>query len=304
VEVQAPRSFGLNLPLIVTVLSWGFNFVALKLLYVEMSPPAVAFVRFGLMYGMLVVVCVWRRESLRFARTDSFRILLLGFVSMGVYMILFLEGMRGSAPAEGAIILATSPIFTTILAVLAGQERFSPLALVGALVAFAGVVIVIVAGQEQTGDPGRLLGNLLILVSSVVWAFSVVMMRPLLGRYSPTQLLTMSMPGALVALIPYGLVATLAVDWGGFSPTIWLLLVHVSLLSGVIAFIGFYAGVRQIGGAGAMMYQFFVPPCAAFFGWLAMGKTLVPLQGVGLVVVIVGVVFASWNRLLAARAAE
>jgi drug/metabolite transporter (DMT)-like permease len=288
----------LNLPLVVTVLSWGFNFVALKLLYDEMSPAAVAVVRFVMMYGLLLLVCRLRRESLRFPLRDAPAILTLGFVSMGVYMILFLEGMQTSAPAEGAIILASAPVFTGILAVFAGQERFSGRALLGGLIAFAGVVTVILAGQAQTQEPGGMLGNAMIFVSAAVWAGSVVMMRPLLVRYSPTQLLTMSMPGALLVLLPYGLIPAITVDWSGISLVGWSLLVHVSALSGVIAFIGFYAGVRQIGGGGAMLYQFFVPPTAAMFGWLVMGKSLYPMQGAGLVVVVLGVYLSSRYRLM------
>jgi drug/metabolite transporter (DMT)-like permease len=210
--------------------------------------------------------------------------------------------MRGSGSAEGAIILATAPVFTTIFAVLYKQEEFSVGTLFGAVVAFAGTVLVILGGGAVSH--GHLIANLLILVSSVVWAYGAVLMRPLLAKYSPTQALTLSMPGALLALIPYGLIPTLHMDWSAMTPLAWSMLAYISVLAGVVGFLGFYAGVRQIGAARAMMYQYFVSPTTAVFAYLVFGKALTLSQSVGLVIVITGVALASRSRLLAARAAS
>jgi drug/metabolite transporter (DMT)-like permease len=296
-------AFRPNLPLLITVLSWGFNFVALKLLYApdQMTAPSVGLVRFIGMYVMLLALCSLRGESLRYPKGDVLRILFMGFLAMGVYMYFFLEGMKGSTAAEGAIILATSPIFTAIFAAIAGQEKFNKGALLGAVLAFLGVVIVIMAGvQHAQQEKDKLLGNILILISSVIWAGSTVYSRPLVEKYSPFRVLTLSMPGALLVLLPYGLLPSLAVDWQGLKPITWWMLAHVALMAGVVGFAGFYAGVRQIGAPGAMLYQYFVPPTAAFCAWLVLGQPMQPLQLVGLLVVLSGVALAMHFRYRAA----
>jgi drug/metabolite transporter (DMT)-like permease len=287
--------FRLNLPLLATVVSWGFNFVALKLLYLQMSPAAVSLVRFVGMFALLVLICWLRKESLRYpVLHDSLRILFMGFIAMGVYMVFFLEGLARTTAADSAIILSTSPIFTALMAAAVGQERLKPLAVVGAFVALVGVAIVTGAGAQQA--PDRLLGGLLILISSVVWAFGTIVSRPLVERYSPFRVLTLSMPGALVVLIPYGLAASLAVDWANLTPLSWFMLGHVAVLAGAVGFIGFYEGVRQIGAPGAMMYQYFVPLIATFFSWTVLGKAIQPMQMVGMLVVIGGVAIAMRAR--------
>jgi drug/metabolite transporter (DMT)-like permease len=291
----------LNLPLTVTVLSWGFNFVALKVLYGEMSAPVVALARYLVMFALLLAACFVRRESILPRKEDGGRILAFGFVAMGLYMVLFMEGMKGTTPAEGAIVLATSPIFTFLLSCLVGHERFSTSALVGSLIAFLGVTLVILGGSAS--GHGSVAGNLTILLSSVVWAASAVMMKPLLARYSPTQVLTMSMPGALPLLLPYGLGATLATDFARITPYAWFMFASVAVMSGFVAFICFYTGLRRIGASGAALYQYFVPPTAAFFAWIVMGKALTPVQFVGFAVVSFGVAYAGRARALALRLA-
>lgn len=284
-----------NLPLSLTMLSWGFNFVALKLLYEQMTPPAVALVRYLGMFLLLVLICAVRRESLRYPRQDAMRLLTLGFLSMGVYMVFFLEGMRDSAPAEGAILLSTSPIFTALIASAVGQERLNRKAFVGALIAFGGVAIVVFGARGEAH--GKLIGNLLILVSSVLWAASTVYSRPLVERISPFRVLTLSMPGALVVLLPYGLVPTWQAPWSSMSPTTWGMLGYVAVIAGAIAFVGFYEGVRQIGGPAAMVYQYFVPVLAALSAWIVLGSTVNALQFVGMGVVLGGVSLSNRARL-------
>lgn len=263
-----------------------------------MPPAAVALLRFALMWAILVVICLVKKESLRIEREDRWRILWLGFVSLGLYMVLFMEGMHGSNPTSGAILLQLSPIFVAIFAALLKVERWSWLAMLGALAAFAGTVLVIFgAGGDDRGN--TILGNVTVMISAIMWAYSITLMRPLLTRYSPLRLLTLSMPGALPAMAIYGFRATLetnfsAVNWYG-----WLMFLHVSVISGVVGFICFYKGIQQVGASAASFYQYLVPPVTIIFALIATGAAPHLLQLVGLVVVLAGVGYASRQRYLA-----
>lgn len=284
-----------------TVLMWGFNFPAVKVLYQQMTPAAVTLVRFVPMYLLLVLVCKWRGESLKYSR-DSLPVLWQGFVSLGVYLILFMEGMRLTSAAEGAIILASAPVLVAIFSVMAKIERFTPGAILGAAIAFVGTAIVIGTGGK--GSHGTLAGNLMIFASAVVWAYGAVLSKPLVNKYSPIQSLTLSMPAALIVLLPYGFMKTLQVPWTELTPTSWWMLLHVTFGAGFIGFLGFYEGVKAKGPAAAMLYQFFVPILAAYFGYLLLNEKLHIWQAVGLAVVIAGVLVASRARYLAAIKAQ
>ena len=246
------------------------------------------------MYAVLLLMCKVQRLSLKYERQDALSIILLGFVSMGFYMILFLEGMHIASPTEGSIILATTPILTGLMAVAFRQERFSLGALIGALIGFSGVVLVVLEGAKS--GQGRAIGDVVVFVAAIVWAYSAILMKKLLGRYQPVQLLTLAMPGALIALLPYGLVATVNTHWLQVSGIGWLLILHLGALSGALGFAGFYAGVRKIGAAGAMLYQYFVPPVTVIFAWWFMGSAILGMQLVGLAVVFCGVAISMHFR--------
>jgi len=281
-----------------TVLMWSFNFVAIKLLYQQMTPAALAIVRFVPMYLLLVLLCKLRREPLKYDK-ESFPVLWQGFIAMGVYMILFLEGMKRASAAEGAIILATAPIFSAILSMLRRIEPFTPGALIGAAIAFLGTALVIQSGASAGHT--TLAGVVILLASALMWAYGAVLSKPLVVRYSPLQSFTLSMPAALAILIPYGIHDTLQVPWANLTTQTWLMLLHVTVGAGIIGFVGFYEGVKKIGPAQAMLYQYFVPILAAFFAVYFTHEALSMWQFAGLGIVIFGVAFATRARLIAAE---
>jgi len=284
----------LNGPLVVTSLCWGFNFVSIKLLYQQMTPPAVALVRFLLMWGALVLICrLWRVDT-RIEKADLWRTLFAGAVSMGFYMILFLYGMSLTSPAEGAILLATAPILTYLFSVIIRVERFEWWALVGTGIAFGGVTMVILGGHAA--GSGSLTGNLFVFASAILWAVSVLMMRPLLVKYQPLPVLTRSMPGALIPLLIFGFRDSIAIRPLEWNWVTWANLTQVVLGSGLIGFLGIYRGVREVGPAIATRYQLMVPVIAAFFGWVVYHQELVTLQWLGLAVVLGGIALAAWAR--------
>lgn len=277
------------------VILWGFNFVAMKLLYQEIEPAVLALIRFLGVWFLLVLYCRIRGESLRMPKDDSWAILLSGFLSMGLYMVPFLEGLKRTAPANCSIILATSPVFSIILAWIFRQEKSSVLALLGAGISFLGVAIVI-AGGAHSGGEDSIFGDVLALSSALIWGFATVIMRPLLAKYSAVRLFTMSLPGALIVLAPYGGFAMISHPLRNFTPVGWLLFTHVTLLSGVVGFVCFYEGLKQTNAATTSIYQFFIPLAAAFFGWLVLKTPLVPVQFLGIAVVLIGVWIVSSVR--------
>lgn len=278
--------------LVFVVIAWGFNFAVIKIAYHDFSPAALSLIRFLGMWPVLLIATRMLGGSLKYPTgPDRYRILWAGFLASGLYMVLFLEGMQRSGAAQGAITLATAPIFIGLFSVFAKQEPFRWQLLIGSLIAFVGVAIVVVAGGADI--EGTVLGSMLVLASAIVWAWSVIVMRPLLARGAPVSVLTLSFPGAALALIPYGAVAVTETKWSQVSTAGWLALAYLVLVAGVLAFIAYYKGISDVGPNKTSMTQFFIPPTAAVGAWLLLGQPITIGQGVGLAVVILGVYLGS-----------
>lgn len=279
------------------MLIWGFNFVALKLVLHEMGAPSAALIRGVVMYLALIPICLAAGHSpFRAPEGTGGRIAVQGFLAMGLYMVLFVGGMRDATPAEGAIILGCSPLFTMMLACLTRQERFSWSILGGTLVAFSGVALVVGASPGAEVRGGLLLGHFLLLASALVWALATVVSRPIVTKVDPLHMLTLSMPAGLVALLPLGVPEVASTAWSRTTPLGWGMMAYFALLAGVMGFILFYRGVKEVGAGGAMLYQYLVSPTAALSGVIVLRSPFRPLQMVGLVVVLCGVALATAAR--------
>lgn len=279
--------------MVFTVVAWGFNFVALKLLYRHMSPAAVSLVRFFPMFLCLVLAMAYLKQPITPPKEDRWKLLGLGVIGMGIYMVFFLEGMSGSTPAEGAILLACAPMFTLLLACVFRLETFRGVTLVGGVIALTGVSLVV---QSGNGEHGKLVSNLYVLIAALVWAFNAVGTRVMVTRYSPLAVLTWSMPGGLIVLLPYGVSSVIHQDWSALTGVDFACLAHVAFLAGTLGFLGFNAGVKQVGASQALLYQYTVAPVAAFFGWWVLGSTIQASQWLGVLCVLLGVGVASVRR--------
>lgn len=299
--MEPTRHRVLSLPLLATYLTWGYNFVALKVIWDYMQAPALALTRWLAMALGMLLVCRMARVPASVPKSDLLIVLLQGFLSLGVYMVLFLEGTTRTGPGEAAIVLATAPLFTALLSAAVGHERLTVPTMAWTLVAFVGVALVILGSGQKL--EGKLAGDLLILASAVVWAVATVISKPLVGRHSPFTVLSVSLWGALPVMLPYGLAATLATDWLALPPVAvghWL---FIAFGAGLLGFTGFYIGVRQVGASGTMVYQYLVPPLASLFAWIVLRQALAPLQWAGFVIAFSGVVLSQRARLVSLRAA-
>jgi drug/metabolite transporter (DMT)-like permease len=285
--------------LIFVVFAWGLNFVALKYTLNEWPVHIVMLLRYFLM-GMVMGGYAWALKlTYKPEKKEWPRFLFTGFLSSGLYMVLFLEGMDRVGAAQGAVCLATSPIWVSILAVLIGQEKGRWQLFVGGLLAYSGVAAVILMGSgERHWTPE---GLVYVLSSAFVWSISVVMMKPLLKDRPAVGVFTATFPGAVLILLPYTLYKIFEneakhgvsfhfsqISWVG-----WCGLAYLTLIAGFGAFTAYYVGVREVGAPKTSMIAYFVPVVAAISAWIIRGEALNILQMVGIIVLLLGVWLAS-----------
>ena len=285
--------------LVFVVVAWGFNFSIIKIVLAELDASVAALVRYCVMLPVLFMACKALSIPLKYPEGQKRRYIFAGFIANGVYMVFFLEGMQTAGAAQGAIVLATSPIWIGLFAILKKQEVFTKHLAFGGLLAFAGAVMVIAAGGGEI--EGSTQGALLVLISAVIWAWSVVLMQPLVTSDSPFAVFTLTFPGGLIALLPYGIKATVETDWSALKAHTWWALAYLVLVAGVGSFSAYYKGLADVGPAKTGMVQFFIPPSAAFFAWAVFSKPVGAWQIVGMAVVVAGTLVAS-GRLFEQRA--
>ena len=97
----------------------------MKYLVGILPPVSMAFLRFGIPIGFLLVATRLREGSLLMPRRDLATILLLGALGFGLYQVLWSTALRSTAAGESALIVAATPVLTALLASVAGTDTLT-----------------------------------------------------------------------------------------------------------------------------------------------------------------------------------
>ncbi|MBL0928886.1 MAG: DMT family transporter, partial [Alphaproteobacteria bacterium] len=207
--------------------------------------------------------------SWRMAPKDFAAVVVLGILQFGVLIWLLNWGMAHVPAADGAVLFATFPLLAQIFAAWAGYEALSRDRVMGALCAFAGVVIALSGHLSGDGfGAGALLGAGAVLLSAIIGAACSVAYRPYIGRYPPLAVGTIAMLASLVALVPLSFMqdAATSLDAGG-----WAAVVGLGISSGVFYWLWLVA-LKVIGAARTSVFLSLGPPAAGIIGAVWLGE--------------------------------
>lgn len=282
-----------DLLVIYVLVAWAGTFSVVKYGLGEIGPLAFAALRF-LACAALLIIWVWAVEGKPIIRkSDWISVVLVGLTAIGVYQIFWSLGLKYTTASNSSLLIGTGPIWTAIIAATSRQERISALQVVGILLSFAGVALIIGAGNSNLALTWEnLRGDALTMVAAVLTASSAVISRRPLQRYSSLRLMSISMVCGSLFLLPFAWPELTALRWSQVSSGAWLALAYSATLGGVFAYVIWYKSIGEIGATRTMVYNTLIPPMAVVISIITLGERFTALQALGAVVILSGVVIA------------
>lgn len=284
-------TFGLiDLMLLAMVLIWGINYSVVKAALAEMTPLSFNSLRFLLASALTLLLLKVIEGDVGFARRDWWRLLGLGLIGNTCYQLLFINGIDRTTAGNSAILLATTPIFISLIGTAFGTERMGKWTWVGVVFSFAGILMVIVgSGKELDLTRETLEGDGLILIGAGVWSLYTVLSRPMLTRYSALKLTALAMATGTPFIVLFSIPQLLAQDWAAVSWQGWLALLFSGSLAIALAYVIWNLGVSQVGGARTAVYSNLSPVIAAVFAWLTLGEAITAFMVAGAALIFLGI---------------
>ncbi len=175
------------------------------------------------LFGFAVLVPLVLRAGVRSLATAKMHLHLVRGVMNAVTMLTFFVAVGITPLATVAALGFTSPLFATLFAALMLGETVGPRRVAGLAVGVVGGLVILRPGIATVG-----LGELLLLVSSIVWAVTLIDIK-ILARTETS--LTTTVYGALF-LIPITFAAAL-LFWRAPEPAELLVLLGVGALGSI-----------------------------------------------------------------------
>ena len=265
----------------------------IKIAVQEVGPiTLVAFrVLFGLLFGIVVILI--QRVPLPRNFKDWFPVLLLGITNVAIPFFLISWGEQSIDSAVAAILDATVPLFTILMAhYFLRDDKMTWPKVLGLLIGFAGVVILM--SKDMDASFGSIMGQLAVVIACVFYAASNVYARKT----------TEDMPGILRSVGP--LVSSTAAMWLATflveSPVkipqlgiTWIALLFLGVVGSGVAFILLYYLIHEIGPTRATMVTYLFPLGAVILGVVFLNEELSWQLLVGAVLIIASLGVANWQ---------
>lgn len=245
-----------------TALFWGTNFLLAAPVLADMSPMAAASGRFVLAALVMAAMSVARGESLiNAARRGGGRLVLLGVVGIVGFNVLFFAAMRSTSAVNGALIMATNPLVTAVLAALFLREQLPGRQIAALPVALAGVSMVILGGGAANGGVSLGLGDVEMMAANVIWAVYNVLARRMMPAVPPLAGTSVMMAAGAVVLTGIALAeGTVFVVPG---PAAALSLVGMAVFGSALAYLFWNKAIAGLGAGRAALYLNLVPVFAS-----------------------------------------
>jgi len=264
--------------LALTGFSWGF--ILTKLIgQLGMPPPELAFWRLLIGSSVLIAIALaWRVPW-----PQSKLAVILAGLAFGAHQLLYITATQWTSVAIVALIGATQPLLIALVSHRTVGERVPRAVLGCAVLALAGVAVVVHANLH---DSSRSLRGDLIAVVNVfaVTAYFLVAKR---ARVSGAPTLTLTAGVLFVAL----LVVAPAAAWGGVTAPgdrQWIYLLLLALGSGNGHLLLNWAH-RRVSAALAALILALLPVLTAVWAHLVLGEPLGWRHGVGIVLVVAAI---------------
>ncbi|MEM7315841.1 MAG: DMT family transporter [Planctomycetota bacterium] len=287
-----PQSYLPEITLVAVALIWGLNMPLMKL-GLERLDNVYIFnaLRLPLSAAVLAFFALRERAAGNVPKPGvTIKQLLVYAVMVAVvYQLSFLLGLNYTTPGNSALIMATVPMWTALLAWLFLGERIGKLAWLGLFIALTGTITVSLQ-KGVSFQQEHFVGNLIILLAALMWSGGTVYSRPLLNKISPMQLAAF----ATVVGLPFHLAVAGAHYDGKLSgldsPLFWAVLIFSGSLSSGLTQPMWHFGVKQAGPSHAAIVQNLIPVFALLTVWVISGDAPTKPQIIGGTMILGGLI--------------
>ena len=266
----------------------------IKIAVQEVGPiTLVAFrVLFGLLFGIVVILIQRARLPRNFKEWSP--LLLLGVTNVAIPFFLISWGEQSIDSAVAAILDATVPLFTILIAhYLLHDDKMTVPKVTGLLIGFAGVVVLM--SKDIGASFGSVLGQFAVVLACVFYSGSSVFARKT-TEDTPGILRS---AGPLLSATAIMWLATLFVERPVKIPHLgvtWIALLFLGVLGSGFAFVLSYYLLHEIGPTRTSMVTYLFPIGGVILGVIFLNEKLSWQLLAGTILVIASLAVVNWKQ--------
>ena len=278
------------------VLLWGSAPVAIRVALSGYDPAPLSLLRFGMAFVLLALYgCSvgLRRPAL----ADLPALALSGAVGITLYNVALNYGLKTVPAASASFLVASTPIWTSLLAVVFLKERLSALGWAGIFISFLGIGLI---ARERGHGLHFSPGAILIGLNAIAYGAYMILQKRLLGRLTPLEFTTYSFGIGSLFLVPFGS-GTIAAAQAAPRQATWAL-IFLGIFPAALANVAWARALAEVPASRISSFLYLMPLATVVLAWFWLAEVPTILVWVGGALALIGVILVNvWGHLPAAQ---
>jgi len=251
---------------IITIIFWASAYIFIKFALRHFTPYTLGFLRYFIAAIFLVIFSIFVKIRLP-GKKDIKWFILSGFFGFSLFMVAFHVGCASVSASTASLIVATTPIITTLLARVMYKEKLKVIQYIAIVIEFIGVgVLTLMNGIFSIN-----IGIIWLLLASISLSFYNLLQRNITKKYSSLQASAISIWFGVILLLMF-----LPNAAGEIRTAPAIVIIHVLILGifpSSIAYISWSHALSLVKNASSVTnYMFITPFLATIFGIIFVGE--------------------------------
>ncbi len=273
------------------MLFWGLSFIWSKIAMEVYEPISIIFLRL-IISTLFIFGFLWLSKRFQpIKKKDYGLIFLSALFNPFLYFLGENFGLKYSTATVTSVIIATIPIFTSIMAAIFLKERLKGINILGLAISFIGVLMIII--EKDFSFDANPIGIAFLLGAVMVAVSYSIILKKLTTMYSPFTIVGFQNMIGVFLFLPLFIIFDLK-SFIQIRPdtNVIFALLALSILASSLAFIFFTISAREIGVAKTELFSNLIPVFTAIFAFLFLNEQFNFVKITGIAIVIGGLILS------------
>jgi Predicted permease, DMT superfamily len=220
---------------------------------------------------------------------------LLSGLFLALHFYTWISSLAYTSVASSVALVSTNPLWVGLASLLIFRERLSKAAIAGIVLTIVGSVLI--GLSDSSGDSSGsnpVLGDILALIGAITVSGYLLIGRSLRKTLSILSYIWLVYSSAALVLLIAVVVSGQQVL--GFSPIVYILLLCIALGPQLLGHTSFNWAIKYLSATFIAVATLGEPIASAILAVIFLGEHFVPLQLIGFIVLLSGIIIAALNE--------
>jgi drug/metabolite transporter (DMT)-like permease len=285
-----------HLSILAANIIYGINYIAVK----EIVPAVMHPYTLSVLRAVGALALLWASfffiKSQKVEKKDFWRLAVAGILGVAVNQTLLIAGLNYTSSINASIIMTSNPLIVMLFSAAFLGYPVTWLKAIGVALGASGASILIMSSSSLEIGGSNMLGDMLIMANSVMYALYLIWVKPLMAKYSPFTVMRWMFLFGSGFVLAWGWAEFAAADFSAIEPAAWGAVAFVVIGATFFTYLLNVYGLSYVNPSTVSIYINLQPIIASVASVLLSRGGLDWVRALSMALVCTGVYFVSTSN--------